>query len=57
MNQHIDGHNRVVVTPEPDDRLRIDCYRRDAWSGKWLHEYGGIHPAAIFSTPNDKEAK
>lgn len=57
MSEHIDGHNRVVVTPEPYGQLRIDCYRRDAWSGKWLHEYGGIHPAAIFSTPTDKEAK
>ncbi|MGR6579295.1 hypothetical protein ACT89R_01820 [Rhodococcus qingshengii] len=57
MTAHVDGHNRIVVATEPGEKLRIDGYRRDSQTGKWLHEYGGIHPAAIFSTPTDKEPK
>lgn len=58
MSEHIDGHNRIVVTTEPGGKLRVDCYRREAWSNEWIPAYGGIHPiATFFNSTTDKEAK
>lgn len=50
--EHIDGHNKIAVSEEPDGtgRIRVECWQRDIHD-EWQCVYSAIHPANLFQEP------